>query len=626
MGHSGFGMRLVSEVARCVAIRLAFVMFGVVVAFALLELTLNLCSIALQSTRDGRYASYVVGTDTYRILAIGESTTEGIGANKSWPQQVEELLMARHPEKRFQVFNLGRAGINSSVIAREIPKWLKTYRPHLVIGMVGTNDKGNALVFSPPEFLPTPIARSRSYQLISRLLRVVGQKFGQRAEMVVAPAEALADVNEDVIDEKCREITHKVNSGIPLDLGNKISSPEGFQEIRSLLFQCMHSNYKYAGVAVFNAITVHAPTPGLYAEVAYITNFAMGDFTKSIEIISAGIEAFPSSATLYDTHARVLLMPNGQRSNEYEKLALESSLKALKLEQNEIKFFDTILTLVNGATHENCEIVRDLFEGLPKRLPDLYGAWQRAAQFFQRCGPEDEIEKAYKQSLQASSCTFQCWADYAFYLRNRQNIRDAKETLHTALRKFPTAILLHETLASIELELGNYSRALEIYEDMVEGGLLDNVGEFTPGLATRQQAISLLVNRNGVYSNDLMRGLLVWLGDEAPTMNFTAHYYKEILKQVRASGARLAAMQYPTLPLDNLREIFADSPDVILIENESNFNNALATRPYSDLFVDRFTATYGHCTDYGNSLIAMSVVKRLEESLIEVGRKDWTGR
>ena len=91
-------------------------------------------------------------------------------------------------------------------------------------------------------------------------------------------------------------------------------------------------------------------------------------------------------------------------------------------------------------------------------------------------------------------------------------------------------------------------------------------------------------------------------------------HYRALHRLLQGEGVSLVAMQYPTLPVGDLESYFKGPDgrledsfrDIVFVANESNFSRALKSRPYSDLFVDRFRGSWGHATDLGHGLIADS--------------------
>lgn len=75
----------------------------------------------------------------YRILCIGESTT-ALGGENSYPSQLQQILKQRRPDIPFQIINKGLVSKTSADILLRLPGYLRAYRPHAVIAMIGIND------------------------------------------------------------------------------------------------------------------------------------------------------------------------------------------------------------------------------------------------------------------------------------------------------------------------------------------------------------------------------------------------------------------------------------------------------------------------------------------------------
>lgn len=73
---------------------------------------------------------------------MGESTTDQIVAEysnaQSWPTLLEQILNENGIPTR--VYNLGKAGINSYLIAKDLQENIDHFNPDLIISMVGIND------------------------------------------------------------------------------------------------------------------------------------------------------------------------------------------------------------------------------------------------------------------------------------------------------------------------------------------------------------------------------------------------------------------------------------------------------------------------------------------------------
>ena len=92
--------------------------------------------------------------------------------------------------------------------------------------------------------------------------------------------------------------------------------------------------------------------------------------------------------------------------------------------------------------------------------------------------------------------------------------------------------------------------------------------------------------------------------------------YEKILDFIIPNGITYIAMQYPVRDISSLQKIIDGTKyknDVIFLSNEEIFRNALKKEKKNDIFGDLFAWDFGHCTTYGNKLIADNVAKKIVE-------------
>jgi acyl-CoA thioesterase I len=78
-----------------------------------------------------------------RIVAIGSSSTEGVGASSlaaNYPSQLHALLQLALPGERFEVINLGVGGETANRTVERLRRDIPPLSPDLVVWQVGTND------------------------------------------------------------------------------------------------------------------------------------------------------------------------------------------------------------------------------------------------------------------------------------------------------------------------------------------------------------------------------------------------------------------------------------------------------------------------------------------------------
>jgi len=114
--------------------KILLIFLGLFMAIVLLEGILNTC--VLINTVIRKCKNYVPAkkTNEYRILCLGESTTEAYVA------YFKQALKTRFSGIQFRVFNEGISGTDTGIILTNLKGNLERYKPDIVIAMMGLND------------------------------------------------------------------------------------------------------------------------------------------------------------------------------------------------------------------------------------------------------------------------------------------------------------------------------------------------------------------------------------------------------------------------------------------------------------------------------------------------------
>jgi len=119
--------------------RFVAVALGTLLCFALLEGGLRLMGFEMRSVQRARNAAAMKAEGAARVLCVGESTT-ALGGDSAYPAQLEQVLQERRPDREFRVINVGVGGADTALLVSQLPRNLELYRPHLVVAMMGFND------------------------------------------------------------------------------------------------------------------------------------------------------------------------------------------------------------------------------------------------------------------------------------------------------------------------------------------------------------------------------------------------------------------------------------------------------------------------------------------------------
>jgi Tfp pilus assembly protein PilF len=181
-------------------VKFGLILFGVVISLALIEFGLRVAGMIVSSPQEIRntITGDVVGVDglrTYRILAIGESTTAG--GYYSWPSQLEILLNNRS-SRRFKVYNEGIDGTNTAFILKRLNANLDRYNPDMVITMMGLNDDDLTFVYKTGADYQALLSELRLFKLWKWLISAYTQKYPQQ-QVQYSP--------NNQVDERCRNLS-----------------------------------------------------------------------------------------------------------------------------------------------------------------------------------------------------------------------------------------------------------------------------------------------------------------------------------------------------------------------------------------------------------------------------------
>jgi len=92
----------------------------------------------------------------------------------------------------------------------------------------------------------------------------------------------------------------------------------------------------------------------------------------------------------------------------------------------------------------------------------------------------------------------------------------------------------------------------------------------------------------------------------------TAQNYRKLKQVLDKRNIKLVCVQYPLRNIESLKRIFGDdSQGIIFVDNALSFREAVREGGYALYFKDIFGGDFGHCTDKGNSLLALNIAKAI---------------
>ena len=198
-----------------------------------------------------------------------------------------------------------------------------------------------------------------------------------------------------------------------------------------------------------------------------------------------------------------------------------------------------------------------------------------------------------------------------------KNFPEAEKVSVEAIAINPANSWASGILALCYKRQGNYQAALEVYQEAIE---------FLPYSPQVHKEIGQLYQELGkpeLAGEYFRKAKSLALNTYNPRTFRNYNQMKEILDR---RGIPLVSVQYPVRNIGPLKKMLSSYKDIIFVDNEKVFKEALSRTEYSHLFKDNFGVDFGHCTAEGNRLLAENIAGvlfreyfRLEPEL-EIGK------
>ena len=275
------------------------------------------------------------------------------------------------------------------------------------------------------------------------------------------------------------------------------------------------------------------------------------------------------------------------------------------------------------------------------KSPTAYGENLKQGYFYSNMGRWDEAEEAYKRAIDVDSSKNEPYQALAI-VYGAQGRFDAEAAMYEkAIEVDPSNGLGYAGLAWHCLSKGDFERAEKLFKKNISlfpahGSLYVRLAEFYGKQRKYDQAVKIL--RSGLVNAstdvDKLYGALTYyyrvqnnfklatecLGkaNEYRTEFYdpvTRNNYLRLSELLRGRKVKYVCMQYPMRSIKPLKKLFEDTKDIVFVDNERIFNEAVLKSGYSEYFLDQFAGDFGHSTTKGNRLLAENIAKVLREKV-----------
>ena len=469
--------------------KFALIVFGIVVGVILLELGLRLGGWAFLSLQEHKNKVVSKDKDAYRILCLGESTTalstELDEGESSYPSQLQEILNHRNPGKKYVVINAGVSGITTTGILRQLPDNLSNYSPHMVITMMGINDRGNILPYENMS-LPWIVSFLREYRVyklacllwshgLSKLSELEGQGGFSLDELLSVKFK-----KEEAKLKKAVEL-NSGNADVYLELGGYYLDLAMFRKAEEMFKQTIKTGpdndkaylelgkcyaetarFKEAEELFLKSITINPQNYEAYCE---LTRYYLheGRFQELEKMLRKGIERDPENGKIYfllglyymyvkkDQEAEDILVKAVKRNpkNYYALLALG------------IHYSDT-------ARFQEAATTYDRFDAIE---PKTYNAYVELGYCYLQVGKYRKGEELLLKAIAIAPRNpdpyrylgYDCYSPQERY-------QEAENILKKAIAMNPESPEAYMALGQFYINEGRYPQAAKIFSKAIKAG------------------------------------------------------------------------------------------------------------------------------------------------------------
>jgi len=544
--------------------KIALIVFAIFLSLIILEMGLRLGGFIFLALQEHRNLNSINKKGSCIIMCLGESTT-GLGGNNSYPSQLEELLNARNIGIKFSVINKGVPGIHTTGIVANLIDNLNKYKPNIVITMMGINDQ--------VVYLRDQDEKSVSKgETIFKQLRIY--KLGQFILLHIK-----AKINEiNACKKKNDEKSSLLFSDIIFRLRDCYAGQENDIQEEDLLRKSLQLNPRDYREYIALGLLYTNQKNFTHAEEA---------FKKAIEINSQSDDAYLNLGFCYSRQ---------ERFSEAE----ESWKKVLVINPRSYRVYLGLGNCYNSqAKHEQAE---ETFRKVLEINPRNEDAYRGLGWTYELQKKYAQAEEFFKKALELNPNNYYNCVDIGLLYSIKGKYARGEELLRKALKLKPGDERVCVSLGWCCVRQKKYVQAEEAFKkaletnpdnDKANGGLAElyeKTGQLEFAKKYRQKAdTERAKNYNNIVSINYLK-------------------LKGILSQ---RGIRLVCVQYPNRSVEPLKEIFKGEKDVVFVDNEKAFREAINKGSFEEYFSDAFAGDFGHCTRKGNRLLAQNIANAI---------------
>ncbi|MFH1800091.1 MAG: tetratricopeptide repeat protein [Candidatus Omnitrophota bacterium] len=556
----------------------ALVFLGILSLFVLLEVGLRLGGFILSSVQEYGNLQSIKQRGIYRILCLGESTTE-----RQYPHLLEQVLNQQNIGVRFSVIDKGRTTANTLYLLSRVESYLAEYHPDMVVAMMGINDKGVKYYEDIPESDTWLFKHCRIY------------RFGRILYMHLWKTIQKKDIYGFTPKASGRKAKPRDADTVPEKL--KPSSPF---LISSRLF--WEEKFLRAENSFKKAVEINPKNDDAYVELGRVCQDYRKDlqaenlFKKAIEINPKNDQAYVELGQLYLEQVKF-----PQAENLFKK-AMEINPK----NDDAYVGFGRIYRSQGDYLH-----AEDFFNKAIELNPKNDRTCVELGQLYLERGKFQQVEDFLKKAVELNPVNYRALINLGKIYREQGKFPEAEDAFKKSIELNPVNDYAYVEFGALYREEGKFPQAEDLFKKTLEldpendraaGALLSMYKEMGKPELAKEYAKKVKELKSEDYA--------------AMTVN-NYRKLKEILDRKRI---QLVCAQYPMRPVELLKRIFENNKGIVFVDNERVFKEAVKKGSYKEYFGDIFAGDFGHCTQKGNKLLAQNIANVILKEVFKSGK------
>ncbi|MFA5021341.1 MAG: tetratricopeptide repeat protein [Patescibacteria group bacterium] len=592
--------------------KVTLVAFGIFLFIILLEAGLRAGGGIILSYQEYRNKASLKQKGVYRILCLGESTTQN-----QYPAFLEKALNRGNRKIKFSVFDKGKVGANTTSILIKLSSYLDEYSPDMVVAMMGVNDRGAHIPYDKPASSRTmKFIRSLRVYKLARLLWLHAETrskerraslFNIRLEEGCTSLEG--NIKNEAALKKAIEL-YPDNDGPYIALGRlycdlkQMDKAEGYFKKAIRLNPWNEAEYfdlvwLYSNRGSFRRIEESLKKsaesdPGnnpAYLELGRLYH-ASGQFRKAEDCFKKAIVSDSMNAGAYVGLGWVCREIGQIRQAEgYFKKAIESDL------DNYAAYFELGQLYHKAGSSQQALMY---FDKVMDLSPCSDGVYTILGWAFHDLRQFAKSEACFKKSIELNPVNVMAFLGEGWLYYHIDKPLQAEDSFKKAVELNPRDDRAYIELGRLYYDLGQFPQAEGCFKKAVELDIR-NKDQFYGALGTIYGQTKQFSSSQECYRNANQLRLSSY-------NSMTAGNYHKLKEVLNKRNIKLVCVQYPMRNIEPLKKIFqGDGGGILFVDNEKAFKDAVYASGYKAYFNDMFGGDFGHCNDNGNRLLAENI-------------------